>query len=280
MLKQRLLTALILIPCVLLGIYFSNPLIFTSILAILVLWCLFEGTQLIPLQTKGAQLIFSLASLLMILGLNAWISASAPEGSALYSLPLMMLMMGLLWIVLSLAILGFPFSQALWGYRPIVAGLIFLVCFFFLFSLTRIFSLNEGRSLVIYLLFLVWIADSAAYFWGKYLGGTKIIPRVSPGKTLSGSIGGGLTAIVFAVFGFFYFKPPCLLAWLLLAFLTILASMMGDLLISMLKRRVHLKDTGTLLPGHGGILDRLDSLIAASPIFYLLLYALERGLQG
>ena len=95
-----------------------------------------------------------------------------------------------------------------------------------------------------------------------------MIPHVSPGKTIEGATGGFAMAMLVSLVGYVYFKPAHALIWFVVAVCTILISMLGDLFISMLKRRCHLKDTGQLIPGHGGVLDRLDSLLAATPLFY------------
>ena len=136
----------------------------------------------------------------------------------------------------------------------------------------------DGHAWVLYLLTLVWAADIGAYFAGKYWGRHKLIPRVSPGKTVEGAVGGFVLSMLVTLAGFAYFHPQSIGIWFLIAALTTLISMLGDLFISMLKRRSQLKDTGHILPGHGGVLDRLDSLIAAAPMIYCGLRFLAPGL--
>ena len=123
----------------------------------------------------------------------------------------------------------------------------------------------------------MWAADIGAYLVGKRWGHNKLIPKVSPGKTIEGSAGGVILALFVAVIGYFVFRPDSIVLWFLTALLTTLISILGDLLISLLKRRSHLKDSGHILPGHGGMLDRLDSSIAALPLFYIALSFLEIG---
>ncbi|HEX7373797.1 MAG TPA: phosphatidate cytidylyltransferase, partial [Steroidobacteraceae bacterium] len=131
----------------------------------------------------------------------------------------------------------------------------------------------HGRMLLLYLLVLIAAADVGAYFGGRLLGRHKLAPRVSPGKTWEGFVAGMVAAAIAAAAGAMVFDVP-LRPWLVLCVLVALVSVVGDLFESMLKRRAGLKDSGNLLPGHGGILDRIDSITAASPTFLLGLYAL------
>ncbi len=122
---------------------------------------------------------------------------------------------------------------------------------------------------LMYLFALVWVADSGAYFAGRQFGKTKLIPDVSPNKTVEGLIGGLLLtgAVMAGVAYYRHLTGLHLAGFVVLSVITVLASVLGDLFESLLKRKVHIKDSGTLLPGHGGVLDRIDSLLAAAPIF-------------
>jgi phosphatidate cytidylyltransferase len=135
----------------------------------------------------------------------------------------------------------------------------------------------NGRMLLLYLLVLIAAADVGAYFGGRTLGRHKLAPLVSPGKTWEGFATGMLAAAIAAVAGARLFGVA-LRAWLALCVLVALVSVVGDLFESMLKRHAGLKDSGNLLPGHGGILDRIDSFTAAAPMFLLGLYAI--GVPG
>lgn len=149
---------------------------------------------------------------------------------------------------------------------------------FILFSawifLVRLQKLHDVE-LILYLFLLVWVADITAFFVGKALGTTKLAPKISPGKTVAGMIGSMVSALVCSILLAFYFciKISCLsmlvaTQFVTLSVFTVLVSIYGDLFISLLKRKRGLKNSGGLLPGHGGLLDRIDSLIAATPIFY------------
>ena len=126
----------------------------------------------------------------------------------------------------------------------------------------------QGRVLLLYLIVMIAAADVGAYFGGRSLGRHKLAPSVSPGKTWEGFVAGIAGAAVAAVFGAAIFGQPTL-AWLAVCVPVALISVVGDLVESMFKRRAGLKDSGGLLPGHGGVLDRIDSMTAAAPAFLL-----------
>jgi phosphatidate cytidylyltransferase len=127
-------------------------------------------------------------------------------------------------------------------------------------------ELPLGHSLAMTVLAIVWAADVGAYTVGRAFGRIKLAPAVSPGKTWEGVTGGLIAAAAAAWLAAILIGLPAG-ALLALGIVTALASVVGDLAVSVFKRNVGLKDTGTLLPGHGGVLDRIDSLIAAIPVF-------------
>ncbi|ESK40929.1 hypothetical protein P256_00357 [Acinetobacter nectaris CIP 110549] len=131
---------------------------------------------------------------------------------------------------------------------------------------------------LMYLFLLVWGADSGAYFVGRKLGRRKMVPNVSPNKSIEGLIGGICTSVVIVMVVQLHYLHLSLrdhILFLLLSVITVLGSVLGDLFESMIKRRVGVKDSGTILPGHGGVLDRIDSLLAAAPIFAAGVYLLK-----
>jgi phosphatidate cytidylyltransferase len=127
----------------------------------------------------------------------------------------------------------------------------------------------DGRWWLLFLLVLVWIADTAAFFVGRRWGRRRLASVVSPGKSWEGvlaGLAGGIAAG--AVFGLYRdMQGVEMLVFLLICGGTVAASVVGDLMESMMKRSANLKDSGNLLPGHGGVLDRIDSLTAAAPVF-------------
>jgi phosphatidate cytidylyltransferase len=138
-------------------------------------------------------------------------------------------------------------------------------------------ELPAGRAFILFLFLMVVAADIGAFLIGRRWGRVKLAPRVSPGKTWEGVLGGVALAAVVAVAGSVAFGMPSL-PFLGMCVLVIVGSIVGDLTESLFKRFAGLKDSGALLPGHGGILDRIDSMTAAAPLFLLGLHSL--GLRG
>ena len=131
---------------------------------------------------------------------------------------------------------------------------------------------------LMYLFLLVWGADSGAYFVGRKFGKKKLAPKVSPNKSVEGLYGGiATTVIIMLVVQYSYLNLTALqlILFLILSVITVFASVLGDLFESMIKRRAGIKDSGRVLPGHGGVLDRIDSLLAAAPIFATGIYILK-----
>ena len=135
---------------------------------------------------------------------------------------------------------------------------------------------HAGPAYVLLLMLLVWGADIGAYFSGRRFGRNKLAPRVSPGKTWEGLIGALLVSIIISLVAFEFLEISSILHTnlLILCLVMVLISILGDLVESMFKRMADVKDSGGLLPGHGGVLDRIDSLTAAAPVFTLGLYLL------
>jgi len=131
---------------------------------------------------------------------------------------------------------------------------------------------EKGPWIALSILFVVWFADSCAYFAGKFLGKRKLAPHISPNKTVEGFLGGVLGATIvaillgFSVMGLTWLEKSFVI-WLTASIASALVSVVGDLYQSRMKRLAGVKDSGSLLPGHGGVLDRIDGLIAASPVF-------------
>ncbi|ENU82359.1 hypothetical protein F974_02607 [Acinetobacter sp. CIP 102159] len=131
---------------------------------------------------------------------------------------------------------------------------------------------------LMYLFLLVWGADSGAYFVGRKFGKKKLAPKVSPNKSVEGLYGGiATTVIIMLVVQYSYLNLTALqlILFLILSVITVFASVLGDLFESMIKRCAGIKDSGRVLPGHGGVLDRIDSLLAAAPIFATGIYILK-----
>jgi phosphatidate cytidylyltransferase len=161
-------------------------------------------------------------------------------------------------------------------YKALIGWCILLASWMFLSRLRTFY----GPELTLYFLLLIWIADISAYFSGKKWGKTKLAPDISPGKTVEGVYGALISAAVCAIIlcialSIIYGKPTTFMVagdLILLSVITVQISVYGDLFFSLVKRQRGVKDSGNLLPGHGGVLDRVDSLIAAAPIFYAGVY--------
>ncbi|NNE38740.1 MAG: phosphatidate cytidylyltransferase [Gammaproteobacteria bacterium] len=127
--------------------------------------------------------------------------------------------------------------------------------------------------MLIFLLILIWAADISGYFCGKQWGKNRIAPLVSPGKTWQGAAGAMAACCIISI-GFSINKQFQLsesIIFLVICLVTVVISIIGDLMESLLKRSANVKDSGTLLPGHGGVLDRIDSFTAACPVFLALI---------
>ncbi|WP_133127921.1 phosphatidate cytidylyltransferase [Legionella nagasakiensis] len=266
MFKQRLLTSLVLVPLVLIAIYFAAPWILAVVILLLLIIGGWEWLHLIPVFRLLPKCVFILALVLM-----TWLST--------YWLDYWLFAGLILWGLILVAVLTFPASQSFWGFPAIVGSACLLLLPLFANSLGAIYQFPQGKDLVVYLLCLVWAADIGAYLSGKSWGRMKLIPQVSPGKTMEGSVGGVLLAMLVALIAYLYFRPASAILWFSISLSTVFISILGDLFISILKRRCKLKDTGHVFPGHGGVLDRLDSLIAALPLFYCGLRYIPPGLS-
>ncbi|PJD95877.1 MAG: phosphatidate cytidylyltransferase [Legionella sp.] len=255
MFMQRLITSLVLIPLVLLALFYAPGWLLMGVAILILMAAGRECWHLIPLQGAVRQWGF----LVLLLAL-LWICG--------YFFSLWLILGLMFWVMIIGAIVTSPFSQTYWGKPGIVAFACLLLLPLFIQSAAHLYLMKEGKAFILYLLCIVWAADTGAYLVGKRWGKHKLIPKVSPGKSWEGALGGLAVVLLTAAIGFAYFKPASALGWFGLAGLLFVISLFGDLFVSMLKRRCHLKDTGQLIPGHGGVLDRLDSVIAALPFFY------------
>lgn len=278
MLKSRLITAFILIPIVIAALFLLPPLGFAiTILAICMLaaweWGQFAGFAARS-QRIWLALLCGLLLAFMLFTLPAYQhSVHLPQiGGALW------VSLGW-WIVALLLVLSYPGSAAFWrNSRPLrlVFGLLTIVPFFWGMLALRQYHYEAdhyaGAWWLLYVMFLVWGADSGAYMFGKLFGKHKLAPKVSPGKTWEGFFGGLVTSAVLSwLFSVFAPLQVPLSTLLICSITAALASVLGDLTESMFKREAGIKDSGSLIPGHGGILDRIDSLTAAVPVFACLL---------
>ncbi|MBW6475902.1 MAG: phosphatidate cytidylyltransferase [Chromatiales bacterium] len=265
MLMQRVITALILAPLSLWGIWVASSSVFALILGLIFAMAAWEWARLSGMQRIPARLAYVVLVSLLMLGLYL--------AQSIHNFSLMILVLGLMWWSMALmSVLSYPDANGLWRNSPLARGLAGL--FVLLPAWLAIVVLHahgeQGPLWVILLVMMVWAADTGAYFAGRAFGRHKLAPRVSPGKTWEGVVGGMALALLIALAGSYWLDlPGSLLVFALLVLASILISVLGDLLESLFKRITDIKDSGGMLPGHGGILDRIDSLTAAAPLFVL-----------
>ena len=277
LLKQRIITAVILAPLVIAGIFLLPFPAFITALAAITLMGFWEWTQFVEAKSRIA------AMAIPAIALFASLAVIPTDVTALASLTAshqaMLLIGGVWWLVASALAISYPASAKLWSSIPPLKhlfGLLTLLPFFWAILMLRAVNYLEdpyhGAKLVMLVCFLVWAADTGAYFSGKRFGKHKMAPAVSPNKTIEGLVGGAVLAVAVTWGGAELMGIPfaSLSSLLLIAVVTVVASVLGDLVESMFKRVSGIKDSGNILPGHGGILDRIDSLTAALPVFALL----------
>lgn len=166
-----------------------------------------------------------------------------------------------------------PIQPARAGYITLLLGLAYIAVAAISLAWLRA-DPQVGRHNLLFLLILVWGSDVGAYLAGRAVGGAKLAPRISPGKTVSGAVGGLVAAVIVgAVFAISVPHPTSVPHAAVIAGVLGIIAQAGDLLESWIKRRFGVKDSGRLIPGHGGVLDRLDALLAAAPIAALVALA-------
>nr|WP_300312067.1 phosphatidate cytidylyltransferase [Halomonas sp.] len=260
MLRQRVITAVCLVPVALAGLFGLDGGYFALFTAMIVLLAGREWANLAGVAS-GAGRLTVVAALAVAMAL-LWFSGQSQAG--------WVLVIGALGWALNLWwVIGHPEREAQWSsttMRLAMGGWVLLPTWVG-FNVLR----DSGGVWLLFVLLLVWCADTGAYFFGRAFGKRKLAPKVSPGKSWEGVLGGmGVTAFLAVIFSLW--QSLDLEATIVLVVVTLgvtLTSVLGDLLESMLKRHRGLKDSSQLLPGHGGILDRIDSLTAAVPVFAL-----------
>jgi phosphatidate cytidylyltransferase len=259
MLRERVITALLLAPLVLLVIFWVPHAVTMAALALLVIGAAWEWSAF-PRFTQYSARALYVAVVAACIVATWWFGVQRDEIDRLIHIALLWWVFALIWVAIAPARVN----------RTTAAGAGLLVLVPAWLALSRLHAL--GPELLLFLILLVVTADVGAYFAGRSFGRNKLAPRVSPGKTWEGVLGGFAAAAVMAAIGVWWFKvdAPRFAA---LCIIVVVASIIGDLTESLFKRHAGLKDSGTLLPGHGGLLDRVDSITAAAPVF---LVGLER----
>ncbi len=265
MLKKRVITAAILIPLVLAAILYLDERWFAVASGVFFILGCWEWATLTAMQSLLKKIVYMVVAG-GIMGLSRWVPY------------IWIYVVALLWWMWAIFIVcRFPKDTAKWTkfswFAPLVGLLVLIPCWV---AINKIRILEHGVAQLIVLFVIVWGADSGAYFAGKKWGSTPLAPAVSPGKTVEGFLGGFLCALLLVGLmclwkKTFIFEIPF---YLILVCMAIVISVFGDLFESVVKRVYGVKDSGNMLPGHGGILDRIDALTAAAPLFGLGLWLL------
>lgn len=259
MLRARIITALVLLPLVLAAIYLlplaSYAVVFWAVVAV----AAYEWAALAGLEGRAARAGYVLV--LALLSAAVWWNPGLRDA---------LLVAGAgFWALAVVVVLRYP-GSASWLGRPalVLAGWLVLLAAWTALIVIR--DRAAGAHWLVWLFLLVWAADIGAYFAGRRFGRRKLAPQVSPGKSWEGVLGGA--ALAFLVTGLLLVAADRWTpVWLPVIALLIGISIFGDLFESVLKRHRGVKDSGAILPGHGGALDRVDSLIAVLPVFALIL---------
>jgi phosphatidate cytidylyltransferase len=281
LLKQRIITALILALLAVSAIFYLPVNYFAALLLVIIAIGAWEWTSLMRLTNIKARSSYVMATMVLVSLLwfalpieKSWLNISGLQSE----MTLLLWVSIFWWCLAALFMFSYPKLKNVWATNKFVIALfgwLTLVPTWYAFMILRTnnYFLDEfqGAQLLMYLFMLVWSADIGAYFFGKSLGRHKLMPNVSPGKTIEGFLGGvGCAAILTILVGIF-------LKWsaeeycqaLIVTLIISCVSVLGDLTESMFKRQAGVKDSGSILPGHGGILDRIDSLTATAPVFAL-----------
>jgi phosphatidate cytidylyltransferase len=276
MTKTRLLAALIMAPVAIAAILLLSTPWIVALAAVVFLAGLWEWFELAEIEDTLARTVLLVAHLALMVAI-VWASRSASGYS--YVLFQLASVIGVVWWLLALLWLRhyeFASNHETWArFFKLAAGALAVIPAWCALAWIHATEPN-GHVWLFTALAIVWAADSAAYFVGRHFGGTlfkgrKLAPRVSPNKTIEGLAGGVLGGVLVGIAGSLLAgangaQVPLVA---LVALAATLASVVGDLYESLLKRHAGVKDSGHLIPGHGGILDRIDGVVAALPVFAL-----------
>ena len=268
--KQRIITALLITPFAIALILLTPTIALGAIIAVLCLIALWEWTRLSGMRSRPARGV--LVALCAVLLITLWMYRGSLFWWATIGVGVVWWFFALLWLK------NYSFAAAptrentaiklLAGFLAVIPAWVALMAI----HLTQ----PEIHTWALYSLLLIWGADTFAYISGKRWGRKKLAPNISPGKTIAGVWGAVAgSAIVAAVGGWLLnVHGVLLIALVVVALVSVLFSIVGDLLESVIKRHANVKDSGALFPGHGGVFDRLDGVFAALPIFALGKYLL------
>lgn len=269
MLRQRLITAAVLIPLVLLGLFFLPLLWFAWLTAALFLLAAWEWCGLIGIDRPWLRGVY-----LLVLLLVCWLLG----GGHILTPSTVFILAAVTWLLLTFWVCRYALFKRIWSWLwlRMVLGIWLLALAWYGINFIR--WQDNGAWLILILFLWVWGADTGAFFVGKRWGRHKLAPEISPGKTREGVLGGLVVVLIIAIVVSMWLPITLQTAFglVILSVVITMIAVIGDLFESMVKRQKGVKDSGHLLPGHGGILDRIDSLISTLPIYAGGLLLLER----
>ncbi|MDF1797002.1 MAG: phosphatidate cytidylyltransferase [Coxiellaceae bacterium] len=258
MLKQRILTGIVLLALCIIVLFWFNLIEFAVAIALMALAMAWEWSALAGIKDTWQRCMYLLACLMLIV-----LFAIIPSFIVLVASVVVWCI--LIWVVTRYG----RGKQTLLIENPMFIALIGLLTLPMLWvAMTRLFAVENGRLWLLYSLIVVWAVDIGGYFCGRQWGKRKLCELVSPKKTWEGVIGGMVCLLPISILAAWVLKLPYRYwVWLVIAsFVAAIFAVFGDLFESVLKRHAGVKDSGKLLPGHGGVLDRMDGVIAALPV--------------
>ena len=257
-LRKRVITAVVLAAALLVILLWMPQVWTVAALTTMVLAGAWEWSAF--LRSPALSLRVGYVALVGVLLLLAWRASAEPDVRQLIlAAAVIWWLAALVWIVFAPRRVA-PWAAALAGVLALVPSWLALMWL--------LHASLQGKWWVLFVLVLVWVADIGAYFFGRRFGRVRLAPEVSPGKTWEGVLGGAALSALVAVGGSAWFHVP-LAVFLPLCLAAVGFSIVGDLTESLLKRFAGVKDSGTVFPGHGGVMDRIDSLTGAAPVLLL-----------
>lgn len=255
--KKRVTTAVVLVAILLAVVLWLPPAGTVVVLTVTVLAGAWEWSAFLRVQGTWVRVLY--VALIAALMPIAWHFTDNPSGRDL------VLQIALVWWIVALAWVMFA-PRLVSSWAAALAGVLALVPAWVALNRLRL-DFDRGAEWVLFALILVWVADIGAFFVGRRFGRTRLAPNVSPGKTWEGVVGGAVASALIALAGSSYFQIP-VQQFLPLCLAVVAFSIVGDLTESLLKRFAGVKDSGSLFPGHGGVMDRIDSVTGAAPILF------------
>lgn len=263
---KRIISAIVFLPIFFLIVQYGNPLVFFVFLSAVLLGALFEFYTLLNESGKKSMIYAG-----MPLG---WFIAFA-----FFSNNNQIILYSMVVLVLGIFIVKLFSKQPVNDSTEEISNTLFgaLYIAFLLSYLICIRKDEAGRELIFMLFLIIWLGDTLAYYIGTAVGKHPLAPSISPKKSIEGAIGGLLGSLGGALLAHYWFLPSISIAnCIILSLITGIAGQIGDLCESMLKRNLKVKDSGSIIPGHGGLLDRLDSILFSAPVFFYLHLYLTR----